>query len=130
MEIYYGELSWVLTTICKGIKTDEDYKMLEKKGVFEWLLNLINMPYLKERLRELIYFIFYKVQRVADDGGLNLISRNGIVSFFEVLLECYILECYMWKKYTMKFLCVTLIGVLHLKKNTLRNFFVMLHCYA
>ena len=85
MEIYYGELSWVLTTICKGIKTDEDYKMLEKKGVFEWLLNLINMPYLKERLRELIYFIFYKVQRVADDGGLNLISRNGIVSFFEVL---------------------------------------------
>ena len=85
MEIYYGELSWVLTTICKGVKTDEDYKMLDKKGVFEWLLNLINMPYLKERLRELIYFIFYKVQRIADDGGLNLISRNGIVSFFEIL---------------------------------------------
>lgn len=85
MEIYYGELSWVLATIGKGIKTDEDFKMLDKKGVFEWLLNLINIPYLKERLRELIFLIFYKVQRVADDGGLNMISRNGIVSFLEIL---------------------------------------------
>ncbi|EJS42906.1 urb1p [Saccharomyces arboricola H-6] len=85
MEIYYGELSWVLATIYKGIKTDEDYKMLDKKRIFEWLLNLINIPYLKERLRELIYLIFYKVQRIADDGGLNLISRNGIVSFLEIL---------------------------------------------
>ncbi|CAI4044998.1 hypothetical protein SKDZ_11G1930 [Saccharomyces kudriavzevii ZP591] len=85
MDIYYGELSWVLGTICKGIRTDEDYKMLDKKGVFEWLLNLINIPYLKERLRGLIYLIFYKVQRVADDGGLNLISRNGIISFLEII---------------------------------------------
>lgn len=82
-ESYYKQLSWVLESLEFGIKSEMDLDLLKRRDVFEWLFNLINLPYLNSRMKSVINRIFYNVQRI-ENGGSALLTRYGAVSTSEV----------------------------------------------
>lgn len=83
LEHYYRQLGWVLDTLNLGIKTNDDVDLLKRKGVLEWLSNLMNIPYLNARLSSFIHSIFYLVQRI-ENGGSTLITRTASISNLEL----------------------------------------------
>lgn len=82
-EYYYAQLSWVLTSLEQSIKTKEDVDLLKKRGVLEWLLNIMNVPYLNNRIRFTVGSILYQLQRIEQTGSL-LITRFGSISNTEL----------------------------------------------
>lgn len=83
LEHYYKQLGWVLDNLNRGLKTVSDVELLKKKGVLEWLSNLMNMPYLNARLRSSINSIFFLAQRL-ENSGSTLITRVASISNLEM----------------------------------------------
>lgn len=81
-EGYYRKLHWVLESIFEGLQTKKDIELLKTKNFFEWLMNLLNSPYLSFKLRNMICSIIYRVQRI-ETGGSTLITRYAAISFME-----------------------------------------------
>ncbi|CCK73097.1 Urb1p KNAG_0M02440 [Huiozyma naganishii CBS 8797] len=82
-EVYYRQLSWLLETFESSIKCEDDLNLLKSKGFVDWLLNLLQVPYLNARLVSLINQIIYRCQRI-ENGGPTLITRFGGISNLEM----------------------------------------------
>lgn len=82
-ENFYKQLGWVLTCLKCVLKTRKDVELLKKIGALEWLLNLMNLPYINARMRSTINSIFYIIQRI-DDSGSTLITRFASISHIEI----------------------------------------------
>lgn len=78
-DIYYSQLSWVLYNLESGIRTQEDFEFLKRRGIIEWLYTILNNPYLNNRLTSMIKSIFYKIQRI-ETGASVLITRYAALS--------------------------------------------------
>ncbi|SCU88641.1 LAME_0E00628g1_1 [Lachancea meyersii CBS 8951] len=81
-EHYYKYLHWFLESILQGLKTDEDLHLLRSRNVFEWVMNLLNSPYITLKLRVLAVSFLYKSQRL-EGGGPTLLTRFAGTSFLE-----------------------------------------------
>ncbi|SCU94462.1 LAFA_0F21968g1_1 [Lachancea sp. 'fantastica'] len=81
---YYRYLHWFLESIQQGLKTDQDLNLLRSRGLLEWIMNLLNSPYITLRVRSLISLIIYKIQRL-EAGGPSLLTRHASASFLENL---------------------------------------------
>lgn len=82
-EIYYTQLSWVLSNIESGLKTGDDLSFLRLTGKLEWLADLLNNPFVNCKLSSKIYKIHYKLQRIPF-GCSTLISRYAFMSNLEL----------------------------------------------
>lgn len=76
---YYAQLSWVLSNLETGIRTQADFDFLKRRGVIEWLYTLLNNPYLNTRLISMIKSILYRIQRI-ETGASVLVTRYGALS--------------------------------------------------
>lgn len=76
---YYAQLSWVLSNLETGIRTQADFDFLKRRGVIEWLYTLLNNPYLNSRLISMIKSILYRIQRI-ETGASVLVTRYGALS--------------------------------------------------
>ncbi|CEP24392.1 unnamed protein product [Cyberlindnera jadinii] len=74
-DIYHNQVSWMLQILTTGIQTPQDIKLLRNKNVFEYVMNLLNSPYLPQRLRFQVLELISRVQEI--EGGDILISRFG-----------------------------------------------------
>ncbi|CEP62191.1 Urb1p LALA0_S04e09890g [Lachancea lanzarotensis] len=83
-EQYYRYLHWFLESIQQGLKTDQDFNLLRSRGLLEWILNLLNSPYITFKLRSLITSIIHKVERL-ETGGPSFLTRYAGASFLENL---------------------------------------------
>ena len=90
---YYRELAWLLSVLIYGTNTKEDLVLLRVKGVFEWALNLLNLPYMSQNLRAAILKLFFVVQFI-DLGSDTLVTRYAFLTYLEqvapLLLEASI----------------------------------------
>jgi nucleolar pre-ribosomal-associated protein 1 len=80
-ETYYKQLSWLLEALAEGIQTTEDIQLLRNKGAFEIIMNLLNSPYLNQRIRYGILAFINAVQGI--EGGEVLVTRFGALSHLE-----------------------------------------------
>lgn len=85
-EHYYSYLQWFLEGILGGLKTKEDINLLKSRSLLEWMMNLLNSPYLNFRLQALLNTIIYQIERI-ETGGSTLITRYAGTSFLESLHE-------------------------------------------
>ncbi|CUS24900.1 LAQU0S21e00980g1_1 [Lachancea quebecensis] len=85
-EHYYKYLNWFLEAIQRGVKSKEDIKLLRSRNLLEWMMNLLNSPYISFRQRNLLNLLIYRIQRI-ETGGPTLITRYAGVSFLEALQE-------------------------------------------
>lgn len=81
-EDYYKYLQWILDSVHQGLKTESDVNLLKARNVLEWLMNLLNSPYLSFKLRTTIKGIIYKLQRIGSAGS-TLITRYAAISQIE-----------------------------------------------
>lgn len=79
---YYRELAWLLNVLVYGTNTKEDLVLLRVKGVFEWALNLLNLPYMSYTLRASILKLFFVVQSI-DLGADTLVTRYAFLAYLE-----------------------------------------------
>lgn len=76
---YYAQLSWVLSNLEIGIRTQSDFEFLKRRGVIEWLYTLLNNPYLNSRLISMIKSILFRIQRI-ETGASILVTRYAALS--------------------------------------------------
>ncbi|SCV02350.1 LANO_0F17084g1_1 [Lachancea nothofagi CBS 11611] len=86
VEHYYRYLQWFLECITQGLKTLDDIELLKSKNLMEWILNLLNSPYISFKLQTLLASIIYKIQRI-ETGGPTLLTRFASASFLETLQQ-------------------------------------------
>ncbi|CCK73429.1 Urb1p NDAI_0G04440 [Naumovozyma dairenensis CBS 421] len=82
-ENYYKQLSWVLENLEEGVRTQDDIDLLKIRDVFEWLYNLMNLPYLNPRMKSMISRIFFNIQRI-ENGASSLLTRYASVATLEL----------------------------------------------
>ncbi|KAM3164135.1 Nucleolar pre-ribosomal-associated protein 1 [Lachancea thermotolerans] len=85
-EHYYKYLNWFLEAIQRGIKSEDDIKLLRSRNLLEWMMNLLNSPYISLGQRNTLNLLVYRIQRI-ETGGPTLITRYAGVSFLEALRE-------------------------------------------
>lgn len=81
-DTYYKELTWLLESLVHGIQDINDLNVIKFKGVLEWMLNLLNSPYLTNKTKSLIMSVLYVIQNI-DQGSDLLISRFAILTCLE-----------------------------------------------
>ncbi|SCU99508.1 LADA_0H20208g1_1 [Lachancea dasiensis] len=85
-ENYYRYLHWFLESILHGLKTKDDIKLLKFRNILEWMMNLLNSPYISFKLRSQLKDILYKTQRI-ETGGATLLTRLAGGSFLETIQQ-------------------------------------------
>jgi len=85
-ESYYRQVAWLLENIIDGTSTIKDLDILKFKGIFEWVLNLSNSPFVTMKVKSLILKLLYIVQSI-DQGSDMLITRFGVLTSLEQLLN-------------------------------------------
>lgn len=84
-ESYYRQVSWMLENVIDGTSTIKDLDILKFKGVFEWVLNLANSPFVTMKIKSLILRLLYIAQNI-DQGSDMLITRFGVLTSLEQML--------------------------------------------
>lgn len=82
-DFYYKEVRWLIETVSEGISNKQDLELIKNKGFIEWVMNLLNSPYLNQGLKTLIYRFLSKIQSI-DQGSDLLITRFGALSQLEL----------------------------------------------
>lgn len=79
---YYKQLQWTLRTLSKSITSPEDLKIIRRNDVIEQLSNLMNSPYVNNRIQESVLEVFERIIRLQNGADL-LIRSFGLLSFVE-----------------------------------------------
>lgn len=85
-ETYYRQVVWLIESLIFGTKTLDDLNILKFKDVFEWMLNLLNSPFITMRIRSQILQFLAVVESV-EQGSDTLITRYGFLTNMEQNLE-------------------------------------------
>ncbi|ODV77490.1 uncharacterized protein CANTADRAFT_7951 [Suhomyces tanzawaensis NRRL Y-17324] len=85
-ESYYKQLVWLLEQFVDGITGSEDINLFKFKGVFEWVMNLTNSPFITMKIKSLIFKFLYIIQNI-DHGSDVLITRFGILTSLEQIMQ-------------------------------------------
>lgn len=81
-DTYYRQVNWLVDGFILGSKTEKDIHLLQIRGAFEWILNLLNSPFASMKLRTQVYKLLFQIQSI-DQGSDLLISRFGILANME-----------------------------------------------
>ncbi|CUM63978.1 uncharacterized protein PRCAT00001566001 [Priceomyces carsonii] len=74
---YHKEIAWLLERFIMGIQNMDDLNVLKRHGVIEWVLNLLNSPYVSLRIRTLLLKLLYTIEGL-ESGSDLLITRYAL----------------------------------------------------
>ncbi|KAE8450452.1 hypothetical protein EG329_006527 [Mollisiaceae sp. DMI_Dod_QoI] len=81
-DAHYLEVSWLLTYLLNGLRSQADMAIYRRRLVFEKLLSLYNSRYLRATLRDKILRIVLKASTI-DGGGTTLITRFSTMTWLQ-----------------------------------------------
>lgn len=81
-ESYYKQISWLIQNLIVGTKLVADLNVLKVKGVIEWIMNLLNSPFITNNIKTLILNFIYVIQKI-DQGSDMLITKYAILANLE-----------------------------------------------
>lgn len=85
-ESYYTQLSWLLSYLLAGLRTEQDLELFHKKRakgpILERLLTLVSTSYMRLPLRLQILKLVYRVTKIKG-GSTILTTRCGILSWLD-----------------------------------------------
>ena len=83
---YYAQLSWLLSYLLAGLRTEQDLELFHKKRakgpVLERLLSLAGISYMRLPLRMQILRLIYRVTEISG-GSTTLTTRFGIIGWLD-----------------------------------------------
>jgi len=85
-DAHYTEVSFLLTYLSSGLRTEIDMAIFHKRHVFEKLLTLYDNPYLRKNLKEKILRVLWRATAV-DGGTTTLITRLSILSWLQARMR-------------------------------------------
>ncbi|CUM53313.1 uncharacterized protein AC631_00550 [Debaryomyces fabryi] len=87
-ESHYKQITWLIQNFIDGTKEVADLNILKVRGVIEWVMNLLNSPFITTNIKSLILTFIYTVQKV-DQGSDMLITKYAILTNLEQFQQKY-----------------------------------------
>lgn len=87
-ESHYKQITWLIQNFINGTQVVSDLNILKVRGVVEWVMNLLNSPFITTNIKSLILTFIYTVQKI-DHGSDMLITKYGILTNLEQFQQKY-----------------------------------------
>ncbi|CCE86539.1 Piso0_005034 [Millerozyma farinosa CBS 7064] len=78
-EQYYRNISWLVQRLINGTRSKDDLSVIVRSGLIEWLLNMMNSPYISRRLESLV-LEFISILQVLENGSDTLITKYAMLT--------------------------------------------------
>ncbi|CCE85438.1 Piso0_005034 [Millerozyma farinosa CBS 7064] len=87
-EQYYRNISWLVQRLINGTRSKEDLPVIVRSGLIEWILNMMNSPYISHRLEALI-LEFVSILQELENGSDTLITKYAMLTSASQIRETH-----------------------------------------
>lgn len=87
-EQYYRNISWLVKRLINGTRSKDDLSVIVRSGLIEWILNMINSPYISHRLESLV-LEFISILQVLENGSDTLITKYAMLTSASQIRELH-----------------------------------------
>jgi nucleolar pre-ribosomal-associated protein 1 len=87
-ESYYKQVPWLIEHLTKGLHNTSDLTLIKNRGVIEWIMNLMNSPFISVKIKTLILKFIERIEAI-DQGSDLMITRFGMLSNLEQQSQNY-----------------------------------------